>query len=824
MDAIADALVVVTTAGNIKWYNTAFESLLGQSRVNLLGQNFSDVLPLYLRGQPIDLILDWQTEGIQPSTTQMAYEFRQSGTSKWLSISQILLPPQEIESTALFIIRDNIHYLQTQVATETKPERYRNIVENAAIGIFQASLDGKYIAANLALAQMYGYKSPQDLIDNITNIDTQLYTNPQRRALFERLIRDTGSVSGFESQICRQDKTLIWISESTRLVSDECGVPLYYEGFVQEITNQKQTEAELRESEERYALAIRGANDGLWDWNLRTNRVYFSSRWKAMLGYSDNELGNSLDEWYGRVHPEDLVQLKRDLDAHLNGETPCLENEHRLRHHDGTYRWMLARGIALQDGSSHSYRIAGSLTDITQRKRAEAQLLHDAFHDVLTGLANRALFTDRLEHAIQLSRRLNSHLFAVLFLDLDRFKLINDSLGHVVGDQLLIVVSQRLKTCLRAGDTIARLGGDEFVILLEDIQSGTSAIEIAERIQQQFRMPFALQGHEVFASVSIGIILGTPDYQTPDDLLRDVDTAMYKAKASGRGRFEIFDMTMHKRAVELLQLETDMRRALDQEEFQLHYQPIFSIRNNRIIGFEALLRWYHPQRGVISPGDFIQIAEETGLIIPLGWWILKQACQQMQVWQTQFEVSPPLFISVNLSAKQFSQPNLVHYINEILQETGLNASNLKLEITESTIMENVDSAKVMLHELQALGIRLSIDDFGTGYSSLGHLYRFPIDTLKIDRSFVDGVDSDAEKMEIIQTVVTLAWNLGMDVVAEGVETMKQLAQLKALQCESGQGYLFSKPLAVDSATAFLNQHCRPEQNCDVLPEGQMPTY
>ncbi|HHP7246331.1 MAG TPA: EAL domain-containing protein [Elainellaceae cyanobacterium] len=681
-------------------------------------------------------------------------------------------------------------------------DEYRHIFKRAVIGIFQTNLEGRYLTVNPALARLYGYKSCEELISCVADVSRH-YVNLDRRLEFEHLIQQRSNVSQFESQVYCKDGTIIWISESVSLVYDTDQNPSHYEGFVQDITNKKEAEAALRESEERYALAIRGAKDALWDWNLRTDVVYFSHRWKAMLGYEKESIGTTLDEWYGRVHPDDLTSFKQELDCHLNGSTPHFESEHRICHRNGTYLWVLTRGVALRNADGQAYRIAGSLTDITARKHAEERLLYDAFHDVLTGLANRALFMDRLDHTIQLSKRCKLPSFAILFLDLDRFKVINDSLGHFIGDQLLMAVSARLKSCVRSGDTIARLGGDEFVILLSDIQAGISAIDIAERIQQQFKVPYNLSGHEIFATASIGIILGTPDYINPDELLRDADTAMYRAKSGGRGRYEVFDATMHKQAVELLKLENDMRRALDQQEFRLYYQPIFSIRNSCITGFEALLRWYHPERGIISPTDFIPVAEETGLIIPLGWWVLRESCQQMTTWQKQFPTHPLLSVSVNLSAKQFSQPSLVDQIRQILEETGLSATSLKLEITESTIMENVDSAKCMLHELQALGISLSIDDFGTGYSSLGHLYRFPIDTLKIDRSFVDGVDSDAEKMEIIQTVVTLAWNLGMDVVAEGVETAKQLAQLKALQCESGQGYLFSKPLSTEAATDFL---------------------
>lgn len=436
--------------------------------------------------------------------------------------------------------------------------------------------------------------------------------------------------------------------------------------------------------------------------------------------------------------------------------------------------------------------------DITERKRVEQQLLHEALHDGLTGLANRALFTDRLERAIALANQGN-YLFAVLFLDLDRFKVINDSLGHMVGDQLLIAIARRLETCLRSGDLIARLGGDEFAILLEDIKDTNYATQVAERVQKDLMQPFHIDGHEIFAATSIGIAFSTNNYQLPQELLRDADTAMYHAKSLGKSRYQIFDTAMHIKAVALLQLETDLRRALERHEFQVYYQPIVSLQNQKLSGFEALLRWNHPEQGLISPTEFIPIAEETGLIIPLGAWVLREACHQMQAWQLEFPAAADLTISVNISGKQFSQPNLVKQIRKILQETELDPRRLKLEITESRFMENMESTVAMLLELQALGIQLSMDDFGTGYSSLSYLNRFPINTLKIDRSFISSVDTDAEKLEIIRTVVLLAWNLGMDVVAEGVETAEQFAQLKTLKCESGQGYFFSKP--VDSTTA-----------------------
>lgn len=513
-----------------------------------------------------------------------------------------------------------------------------------------------------------------------------------------------------------------------------------------------------------------------------------------MLGWEEDEIGNSLDEWFNRIHLEDFEGVKEQLVAHLEGLTPDFESEYRMLHQDGSYRWMLCRGLAVRDYTGKASRIAGSLTDITSRKRTEKQLLHDALHDTLTDLPNRALFMDRLGRAIERSKRNEHYLFAVLFLDLDRFKIVNDSLGHVIGNQLLIAIARRLQTCIRAEDTVARLGGDEFVILLEEIEATSDATRVAERIQKELTQPLDLSGYEMFVTTSIGIALSSTGYEQPEDILRDADAAMYRAKALGKSRYEMFDISMHAHAVALLQLETDLRHAIERQEFELHYQPIVSLKTNRLSGFEALVRWRHPQRGIVSPAEFIPVAEETGLVSPIGWWVLQEACRQMHCWQQRFSLNPPLTISVNLSGKQLTQPDVVERVEQILQATGLNPTTLKLEITESSIMENAESTIAMLQQFKALGIQFSIDDFGTGYSSLSYLYRFPVDTLKIDRSFVNKMDVELEKLELVRTIATLAWNLGMDVVAEGVENQNQLSHLKALGCEYAQGYFFSKPV------------------------------
>jgi diguanylate cyclase (GGDEF)-like protein len=429
--------------------------------------------------------------------------------------------------------------------------------------------------------------------------------------------------------------------------------------------------------------------------------------------------------------------------------------------------------------------------------------LHDAFHDALTDLPNRALFMDRLGRAVERLKRHREGCLAVLFLDLDGFKVINDSLGHAIGDELLVGTARRLQTCLRAEDTVARLGGDEFAVLLDDMRHISDATRVSERIQKELGQPFVVSGHEVFAPASIGIAMSATGDESFEDLLRDADTAMYRAKALGKGRYEVFDPAMHLRAVTRLQVETDLRRAVEREEFRLHYQPIIAIEGGYVFAVEALVRWQHPTRGLVPPLEFIPVTEETGLIVPLGEWVLREACRQMWHWEQELGALAPHMMSVNLSSKQFMQHDLIDKVKEILGETGLDPRRLGLDLTESVVMENADSTTVMLTQLTELHIHLSIDDFGTGYSSLSYLHRFPIEALKIDRSFIRRMGAQGENLEIVRTILTLAHSLGMTVVAEGVETAEQLRQLKDLGCEYAQGYLFSRPVDGDAAAVLI---------------------
>ncbi|HYN84126.1 MAG TPA: EAL domain-containing protein [Pyrinomonadaceae bacterium] len=528
---------------------------------------------------------------------------------------------------------------------------------------------------------------------------------------------------------------------------------------------------------------------------LQVNRALLD-----VLGYEEQAL--VAKTFQDVAHADDLAPALSGFKRLLGASESSHECEMRLRRASGEDVWVLL-SAARAGGRKSSARLVFQVQDITERKRSEEQLLHDAFHDPLTKLPNRALFIDHVKLTIARAKRRPGHLFAVLFLDLDRFKIVNDSLGHMFGDQLLVGIARRLEGCLREGDTVARVGGDEFTILLEDIEDEIEAISVAERIQKELSAPFHIGGHEVFTTVSIGIAPSSTDYDDPEDILRDADTAMYRAKSLGKARHEVFDKAMHALAVNLLQLETDLRRALERKEFFVHYQPIVALSDFRLCGFEALVRWQHPERGLISPMDFIPVAEDTGQIIAIGEWTLMEACRQMRRWQKQYPSDVPLYISVNLSGKQFTQPNLIERVRTIVEKTKLDPRSLKLEITESVVMENIETATEMLKDLRALGVQLSIDDFGTGYSSLSYLHRFPIDTLKIDRSFVTRMVENNENSEIVRTIVMLAQTLGMDVVAEGVETKEQLALLRKLGCESGQGYYFSRPATVNGAEQLI---------------------
>jgi diguanylate cyclase (GGDEF)-like protein/PAS domain S-box-containing protein len=569
----------------------------------------------------------------------------------------------------------------------------------------------------------------------------------------------------------------------------------------------KRAEEALRESEERYQLAVRGANDGLWDWKVASSTAYFSPRWKAIIGFADDELASDMDEWWRRVHPEELEALRDRLDEHLLGRTPQLDAEFRIRHKDGHYRWVRCRGVVTRDAKGVPQRMAGSLTDVTEAK----------LWDPLTGLPNRVLLFDRVARLVEQAKRRSDYQFSLLLVDVDELHIVNDSLGRDLGDQLLVEVAGRLEraaSLLRRvrhdlGEvTVARVGGDEFVLLVEDVRGVGDAVGVAEQVLSALAEPLEIGGQEVLCTVTVGIAMSATRYDRADDLVRDAGTALRRAKSGGKSRYEIFDMRMREEASQRLQLERALRRALERDEFRLHYQPIVHLASGKVHGFEALVRWQHPEKGLLGPGAFIDLAEENGFIVPLGRWVLAEACRQFADWQRQFGAAGPRTINVNMSSQQFYDATFVSETARLIELYGMVPSSLELEVTENTAMANHEAVVSTFRGLKALGVTLSIDDFGTGYSSLSYLHRFPLNTLKVDRSFVSRLPGDPADMSIVRSIVTLAHSLGMTVVAEGVETGMQLQMLRALGCEFGQGYHFAQPLACDAATTWVAERLR----------------
>jgi PAS domain S-box-containing protein len=574
---------------------------------------------------------------------------------------------------------------------------------------------------------------------------------------------------------------------------------------------------ELNQRNQLFEVITENAADMIAVIDCAGNRLYNSPAYQKILGYSPEELKSTTS--VEQIHPEDKQRVLEAAEkARLTGRGERLE--YRMRHKDGTWRVLESVATAIPNEQGQTERLVIVNRDITERKHAEETLAHNALHDTLTNLPNRSLFLDRVRHALALSQRHPSYKFAVLFIDLDEFKVFNDSLGHAAGDALLIQIARRLAVSIRGVDTIsrsgllkgtstvgseeslARLGGDEFTILLEDIRDCGDAIRVAERIQERLGVPFDVEGQGVVTTASIGIAFCATSYTMAEDLVRDAEIAMYRAKREGKARCQVFDNAMHTLAVKRLRLETDLRRALELGEFRVHYQPIVSLQSGKIAGFEALSRWERPE-GLLSPGDFIQIADETGIILPMNRQLLREACLQLRAWHSQFPCDPPLTMSVNVAPKQFAQPDLAAQIGTILAEVGTDPGNVDVEITETIAMADPQRSSLALSELKALGVRLSIDDFGTGYSSLSRLQEFPVDTLKIDRSFVSKMDTDSETSEIVRIIIMLAHNLGLKVVAEGVETAEQVSLLKQLKCELAQGYFFARPGDHAAAQALL---------------------
>nr|WP_295837305.1 GGDEF and EAL domain-containing protein [uncultured Azospirillum sp.] len=645
--------------------------------------------------------------------------------------------------------------------------------------------------------------SPQEWLGRILPADRAILTDAM--AALGRAETESEGEAAFQVEYRMRNAAgaIRWMACRGIAVLDADGKPTRLVGSQADVTDRKTAEQRLRQSEERYALAAAGAADGLWDWHIDSGEVYYSPRWKAMLGFEEAEIAGSIDEWFQRVLPGDLDGLRTAINLHLTGERPHLQHEFRIRDKAGREMWMLVRGLAVRNEKGCAVRMAGSMTDITARKKAEQQILFNAVHDSMTGLPNRTLLLDRIGQALDRNRRAGARPFATIIIDLDRFKAINDALGTSAGDRVLRIVSRRLDASRRVGDTLARLSADEFAVLVDELDDAGDALEAAERMARSISRPVTLEeGRDVVLTASIGVALSQTGYDRAEDMLRDASLAMYRAKSGGRARIDVFDANLRRQAMAAMRMEADLRAALEQGQLCLHYQPIVLLETGAIAGFEALMRWNHPDRGLVSPAEFIPLAEETGLIAPMGRWALGEAVRQLAAWQARFPRATPLFMSVNVSTRQFRDDDIVGAVRDLLDAVPIPPSSLKLELTESLLVQDPDECRMLMQSLRDMDVRLSIDDFGTGYSSLAYLHKLPVDVLKIDRSFVRAVSTGEGNAAIVQVIAGLATILRLDCVAEGVETADEAVYLRDL-CQYAQGYHFARPALPEAVERLL---------------------
>jgi diguanylate cyclase (GGDEF)-like protein/PAS domain S-box-containing protein len=691
---------------------------------------------------------------------------------------------------------------RTEVELRQLKEFNENIVQSVAETIIIEDENGVLTFANPRIEMLLGY-SPCELVGK--HWSTIVPEKQINKVSSETTKRPDGIEGQYEIVLLKKDGTEIPVITSAQ--------PLFQNGeFVgvlsafTDITHLKRVEEALRESDENYHSLVENLNVGVYrnTGGKAGEFIHANTAIVEMFGYRsvDEFMEHAVVDFY-----ETPEERERFVDEVID-RGYVKNRELRLIKRDGSPFWASLTSTAQFDGDERLKWIDGVIEDITQRKQAEEQLLYDAFHDSLTHLPNRALFYDRLSHTLARASRSQDYHFAVLFLDLDRFKLVNDSLGHNTGDQLLIMVANRLSTFLRSVDSIARLGGDEFVILVDDINSIGEAVSIADRIQKELKLPFQIGGSEVYTSASIGIVYHSDDYHSPEDILRDADTAMYRAKRKGKDRYELFDPKMRQDVIVRMQIETELRRAYERGEFRMHFQPLMSIKTDRIIGFEALIRWQHPERGLLLPSEFIDVIEETGLIIPIGHWIFQESYSVISDMQRKFPQDPPLFVSVNLSSRQFTYPGLISDIEKVLKAGSLLPSCLVLEITEDVIMEDIEKASTLINQILNLGVKIQMDDFGTGYSSLATLHRFPISALKIAREFIIEIESSEDRSEVVRTIISLARIMDIKVIAEGVENSQQLDYLKRENIDVWQGNYCSKPMSPDSLAKFLSENRR----------------
>jgi diguanylate cyclase (GGDEF)-like protein/PAS domain S-box-containing protein len=793
-----DAIIRMDLDGTILSWNAAAQRLYGYAAEEAVGVSVSILSPPDSR-EDIASILERIRRGERIDHFN-TIRVRKGGTPLQVSLS--VSPVRDGQGRivgASTMTRDISQQIRAEQALRESEERFRKVFADGPVGMALLGEGSRFLEANESLARMLGHTT-----DELARLTFPDVTHPADLDLDVGLARKLfdGEIPGYqiEKRCVSKSGETIWINLTASVVRDVAGSAPYGLAIIENITDRKGAEKALRDAKERFASAFDNAPIGIALTSLAGDFLQVNRALCRMTGYSEEEL--LAWQFQDLSHPDDIDAERPYLGQVLSGEIRSYQIEKRYRHADGHTIWVLVSMSMVTDSGGQALHIILQAEDVTERRLAEEQLVHRSLHDPLTELPNRMLFMDRLGQALRRDERRPGSV-AVMFVDLDHFKVINDSMGHEAGDQVLGVIASRLQSILRPGDTVSRFGGDEFVILCEDILDERQAVRIADRLARTVAQPLPLPTGDVVVTASVGIALAMDATDRPEALIRDADAALYRAKERGRARHELFDHAMGMRAVKRMETENELRQAIERGELRLHYQPIVRAGNGRIASVEALVRWEHPEKGLLPPDEFISVAEETGLIEPLGSWVLHEACSQFGRWQARAPDGLPLVMAVNLSARELGRQGFVGRVEDALAEVRMDPTNLCLEITETVLIEAARSARSALDELRKIGVSLAIDDFGTGYSSLTYLKRFQVDSLKVDRSFVEGLGRDPEDTAIVTAVVALAHALGLSTVAEGVESHEQLEQVQSLGCDFVQGYYFAAPQPADMLQDIL---------------------
>ena len=800
---ISDVITVYDADGTIRYLSPTIKQMLGYEPAERIGSTAFDLIhPSDVARTKGAFVEALRRPGL-PITVEARVRHRDGSWRYIEAVGTNLLDDPDVKGIVLNS-RDVTERKQAEEALKESERKYRSVVDNVKEAIFQTDAQGLWTFLNPAWTEITKFSVKESIRTNFLN-----YIHPDDRQrnqeLFRPLIERKKDYCRYEIRYLTKDGGFRWVEVWARLTLSDDNTIIGTSGTLNDITERKQAEERLRQAEAKYRTLVERMPAVVYIQEIGSpdSAMYMSPQIEDLTGYSPEECKNPDLRW-GMVHPEDRERMQSE-DEQTGEPGEVFTTEYRVVRRDGRTVWVRNESVMIEEEAGESCYWQGFMLDITERKRAEERLHHQATHDLLTDLPNRRLFVYRLKQALRpTSRRSRHKKAAVVFMDLDGFKLVNDSLGHEIGDRLLVAVGERLRACLRSEDTLARFGGDEFAALVENVEDPADAVRVAERIIEAHRQPFVLLGQELFIKPSIGISLGEEARKasSPEDLLRRADIAMYQAKKEGLG-YRIFEPAMHEQVLRRLKLKNELQRAIESEEFVIYYQPIIDLQSGEVWGMEALVRWQHPERGLLEPKEFILAAEESGLIIPIGERVLEEACEQTKDWQESYPRISPLMVCVNLSAIQLRQPDLASIVKRVLQETGLKASSLSLDITETVFVKALEGNTTAVEELKRLGVHVSIDDFGVGYSSLSYLKRLPANVLKVDRSFIWALGEDVKDTVILQMIVDLAHTFGMEVIAEGVESEAQAEQLKEMGCDLAQGYYFARPLPPKAVPEFF---------------------